>query len=70
MLFGETVAVYCENHTEHIDTLCGQNIEFVPHRKIGKTCDIMGGFYFGTSITGLNLPNTGKNSLAGWAMAG
>jgi hypothetical protein len=26
MLFGETVAVYCENHTEH--TLCGQNAEF------------------------------------------
>jgi hypothetical protein len=23
MLFGETVAVYCENHTEHINTLCG-----------------------------------------------
>jgi hypothetical protein len=25
MLFGETVAVYCENHTEHTDTLCWQN---------------------------------------------
>jgi hypothetical protein len=24
MLFRETVAVYCENHTEHTDTLCGQ----------------------------------------------
>jgi hypothetical protein len=24
----ETVAVYCENHTEHTDTLCGQNAEF------------------------------------------
>jgi hypothetical protein len=23
MLFEETVAVYCENHTEHINTLCG-----------------------------------------------
>jgi translation initiation factor IF-1 len=33
MLFGETVAVYCENHTEHTNTLCGQNAEFVPHRK-------------------------------------
>jgi hypothetical protein len=22
MLFGETVAVYCENSTEHTDTLC------------------------------------------------
>jgi hypothetical protein len=29
MLFGETVAVYCENHTEHTDTLCGQNVEFL-----------------------------------------
>jgi hypothetical protein len=28
MLFGETVAVYCENRTEHTDTLCGQNVEF------------------------------------------
>jgi hypothetical protein len=28
MLYGETVAVYCENHTEHTDTLCGQNVEF------------------------------------------
>jgi hypothetical protein len=27
MLFGETVAVYCENHTEHTDTVCGQNAE-------------------------------------------
>jgi hypothetical protein len=25
MLFGETVAVYCENHMERTDTLCGQN---------------------------------------------
>jgi hypothetical protein len=29
MLFGETVAVYCENHTEHTDTLCGQNAVLV-----------------------------------------
>jgi hypothetical protein len=28
MLFRETVAVYCQNRTEHIDTLCGQNAEF------------------------------------------
>jgi hypothetical protein len=25
MQFRDTVAVYCENHTEHTDTLCGQN---------------------------------------------
>jgi hypothetical protein len=24
----ETVAVYCENHTEHTDTVCGQDAEF------------------------------------------
>jgi hypothetical protein len=28
MLFGERVTVYCENHTEHTNTLCGQNAEF------------------------------------------
>jgi hypothetical protein len=28
MLFREIVAVYCENHTEHTDTPCGQNAEF------------------------------------------
>jgi hypothetical protein len=28
MLFRETVAVYCENHTEHTDTLCKQNAKF------------------------------------------
>jgi hypothetical protein len=27
MLCGEIIAVYCENHTEHINTLCGQNAE-------------------------------------------
>jgi hypothetical protein len=27
MLFRERVAVYCENHMEHTDTLCGQNAE-------------------------------------------
>jgi hypothetical protein len=33
MLFTETAAVYCENHTENTDTLCGENVEFVPHTK-------------------------------------
>jgi hypothetical protein len=31
MLFRETVAVYCENRTEHTDTLCGQNAELSPY---------------------------------------
>jgi hypothetical protein len=25
MLFREMIAVYCENHTEHINTLCGHS---------------------------------------------
>jgi hypothetical protein len=29
MRFGETVAVYCESHREHTNTLCGQNAEYV-----------------------------------------
>jgi hypothetical protein len=28
MLFREPSAVYCENHMEHTNTLCGQNAEF------------------------------------------
>jgi hypothetical protein len=28
MLFMETVAVYCENHAEHTNKVCGQNVEF------------------------------------------
>jgi hypothetical protein len=29
MLFRETVAVYCENRTEHTDTLCGGRMQSV-----------------------------------------
>jgi hypothetical protein len=36
MLFGETVAVYCENHMEHTHTLCGRNAEF-QYAKTGGT---------------------------------
>jgi hypothetical protein len=28
MLFGETVAVYCQNHAEHINISCGKDAEF------------------------------------------
>jgi hypothetical protein len=28
MLFRETAALYCENHTEHTNTLRGQNAQF------------------------------------------
>jgi hypothetical protein len=37
MLFGETVAVYCENHMEHTDTLFWQNGEFW-YVNAGGTC--------------------------------
>jgi hypothetical protein len=36
MLFRETVAVYCEKHTKHINALCGQNVEFY-YVKVGGT---------------------------------
>jgi hypothetical protein len=36
MLFRETVAVYYENRTEHTDTLCGHNAEFL-YVKAGGT---------------------------------
>jgi hypothetical protein len=29
MLFKEIIAVYCENHTEHTNTLWGQNAEVI-----------------------------------------
>jgi hypothetical protein len=29
MLLRETVAVHCENHTEHTNTLCKQNEDFL-----------------------------------------
>jgi hypothetical protein len=36
MLFRETVAVYRKNHTEHINTLCGQNAD-IYYVKAGGT---------------------------------
>ena len=29
MLYREIIAVYSEIHTKHINTLCGQNVEFM-----------------------------------------
>jgi translation initiation factor IF-1 len=34
MLFGGTVSVYCENHTEHMNTLCGQNAEVLMLKQV------------------------------------
>jgi hypothetical protein len=39
MLFRETVAVYCENHTEHTDTLCGQNAGLWHDKACGTDSD-------------------------------
>jgi hypothetical protein len=45
MLFRETVAVYCENHTEHTHTLCGQNAGFW----YVKTCGTYSNHWYLTS---------------------
>jgi hypothetical protein len=38
MLFREIIAVYCENHTEHINTLCGQNAKyFITLKQVVRT---------------------------------
>jgi hypothetical protein len=34
MLFKEIIAVYCENHTEHINTLCGQNASYLTLKQV------------------------------------
>jgi hypothetical protein len=39
ILFRETVTVYCENHTEHTNTLCGQNVEFFNDKADGENSD-------------------------------
>jgi hypothetical protein len=35
MLFGETIAVYYENHTEHTDTV--HTSQFIPHHYVAAT---------------------------------
>jgi hypothetical protein len=45
MLFGETVAVYCDNHMEHTNTLCGQTAVFLNVEKnstYSYHCDLTG----------------------------
>jgi hypothetical protein len=39
VIAGETVAVYSENHTEHTNTLGGQNAEFWYVKAGGTYCD-------------------------------
>jgi hypothetical protein len=44
MLFREEIAVYCENHMKHTNTLRGQNIESVSYSKwyIQQSLDFKG----------------------------
>jgi hypothetical protein len=51
MLFRETVAVYCENHTEHTDILCGQSEESLN----GKTGGIHNNHSVVSGLSTLNL---------------
>jgi hypothetical protein len=36
MLFKEIIAVYSENHMEHINTMCSENIELLTATECGK----------------------------------
>jgi hypothetical protein len=38
MLFREIIAVYCENHTEHTDTLCVGKMQGLVNIAVGDTC--------------------------------
>jgi hypothetical protein len=40
MLFRETVPVYCVNHREHTDALCGENAEFLNFEIVGTYSDL------------------------------
>jgi hypothetical protein len=37
MLFGETVAVYCETHKTTMDTVCGKNVGFLTMKRVVHT---------------------------------
>jgi hypothetical protein len=39
MLLGETFVTYCENHTEHTNALCGQNVAFWYVKGSGTYCN-------------------------------
>jgi len=39
MLYRETITVCSEIHTKKINTLCGQNVEFVNVKPSGTYCD-------------------------------
>jgi hypothetical protein len=60
MLFKETIAVYSENHTKHINTLCGQNPELL-NIKVGFKCletHLNLKYYHGTPISETNVKSS------------
>jgi hypothetical protein len=42
MLFRERVAVYCGNHTEHTNTLCGLTAQILHAKENGIYCNHWG----------------------------
>jgi len=42
MLFGEIITVCSEIHTKHINTMCGQNVEFLSLKVCGVYIVITG----------------------------
>jgi hypothetical protein len=39
MLFKEIIAVYCKDYVRRINTLCGENTEFLDVKSNGAYCD-------------------------------
>jgi hypothetical protein len=60
MLFMETIAVYCENHMKHTNTLCGKNA--------GLFYVTAGGTYVGVAfpISYFPICSTTKRIFLGW----
>jgi hypothetical protein len=48
-MFRETIAIYCETHTKHINTLCGKNAEF-SYVKAGGTYETTGLYRVNRSV--------------------
>jgi hypothetical protein len=51
MLYREIIAVCAEIHTKHINTLCGQNVEFLSIKPVGRIFKKWGG---AEALTGLS----------------
>jgi hypothetical protein len=37
MLYGEVITLWSEIHTKHVNTQCGQNVEFVKIKRVVPT---------------------------------